>query len=222
MTDIFGSPEKKEIKQKLFSFAVQALEQSGWAVNRVKDNSKSSIRQISKNGTIKKVSIRTSQDTWIAFPRNEQGDGWKTLDEVDAVVAVSVDSKEIPTVANVHLIDGDEMRKRFDRAYEARRKAGYSLPDGRGVWISLYLPESNDPVARVGAGSGLTNPPIATFSLAVPVGGIMGANPENAVDQNARTNPSRSEPPLSIAEAKRRLAETLGVSPSSIKISVEA
>jgi hypothetical protein len=33
---------------------------------------------------------------------------------------------------------------------------------------------------------------------------------------------AREEPPLTIPEAKRRLAATLGVEPSSIKITVEA
>ena len=57
------------------------------------------------------------------------------------------------------------MRARFDRAYAARIKAGYKIPLGRGVWVSLYSPEATDPVTYVGAGAGLKSPPIAKVAL---------------------------------------------------------
>ena len=66
-----------------------------------------------------------------------------TLSEVDAVVAVSVDDYYNPRFAQVHMIDGNEMRERFDRACAARLKAGHAIPLGRGVWVSLYLPDSD-------------------------------------------------------------------------------
>ena len=77
------------------------------------------------------MSIRTSQDTWIAFPRNAADDGWSTLELVDAVVAVSVDDKDRPTFVRAHWIEGDDMRARFDRAYAARLGAGYIIQKGR-------------------------------------------------------------------------------------------
>lgn len=86
------------------------------------------------------------------------------------------------------------------------------------MWLSLYDEEGTSPVQRVGAGAGLKNPPIArvpldpgggqsTLAVAVPV----QPTDANGVDQ-----------PLTIAEAKSRLARTLGVDPASIKITVEA
>ena len=89
-----------------------------------------------KGGVTKLVSIRTTQDTWIAFPRTEEDKGWRTLDDVDQVVAVSVDDRQNPKFAKVHILDGNEMRDRFNRAYAARKKAGHSIPIGRGVWVS--------------------------------------------------------------------------------------
>lgn len=112
------------------------------------------------------------------------------------------------------MIEGDEMRQRFDRAYSARIAAGYTIPLGRGVWVSLYSREATDPVTHVGAGAGLDHPPIATVQL----------EPEESdSDGGAETKVLNNEDrPLTFAEAKRRLAMTLGVDPSKIKITVEA
>src|SRR5215475_5360956 len=102
MTNIFGSSEKASMKTHLFDIGVKALENAGFDVERVQGSGKSSVRRISKGSTSKIVSIRTSQDTWIAFPRTEKDKGWRTLDEVDAVVAVSVDDRQTPKFAKVH------------------------------------------------------------------------------------------------------------------------
>jgi hypothetical protein len=221
MTDIFVRPEKARMKTHLFSIAVDALEKTGWKVQRVQGSGKSSVRRITKGAQSKIVSIRTTQDTWIAFPRIEDDKGWRTLDQVDAVVAVSVDDRINPKFAKVHIIDGDEVRDRFNRAYAARKKAGHTIPIGRGVWVSLYLPESNDPVSHVGAGAGLKFPPIATVPLTPE---LISAIEQSSGPGEVETHGAEviEEAPLSIAEAKRRLAKTLGVSPENVKITVEA
>lgn len=112
------------------------------------------------------------------------------------------------------MIEADEMRQRFDRAYAARIAADYSIPLGRGVWVSLYHTEANDPVTHVGAGAGLDHPPIARVPL----------EPDESASEVTITTKDgdNHDMPLTIAEAKRRLAVTLGVDPSSIKITVEA
>jgi hypothetical protein len=215
MTNIFEGPEKASMKNHLFDIAVGALERDGWKVERVQGSGKSSVRRITKGPISKVVSIRTSQDTWIAFPRTEKDKGWRTLDEVAAVVAVSVDDRHNPKFAKVHVIDGDEMRDRFNRAYAARKKAGHTIPIGRGVWVSMYLPESQNPVSHVGAGAGLKFPAIATVPLNASLVEVHEAVSESESQGD-------EEPPLTIADAKRRLARTLGVDPASIKITVEA
>jgi len=213
MTNIFGSTEKATMKTQLFEAGVKALERSGWKVERVQGSGKSSVRRIVKGKENKVVSIRTTQDTWIAFPRTEQDQGWRTLDEVDQVVAVSVDDPHNPKFAKVHMLNGDEMRDRFNRAYAARKRAGHTIPIGRGVWVSLYIEESNDPVSHVGAGAGLKTPPIATIPLMDDASPAVKAV-TGAVEDNFE--------PLSIPEAKRRLAMTLGLKPENIKITVDA
>jgi hypothetical protein len=217
MTNVYAQPEKAETKNRLFKIGVETLEHHGWNVERVPGSGKSSVRRITKGGTSKIVSIRTTQDTTIAFPRDKKDKSWVTLGGVDAVVAVSVDSQENPKFAQVHMIDGAEMRDRFDRAYKARLAAGHTIPRGRGVWVPLYIADSTDQPSHVGAGAGLKNPPISRVPL-------------NSVDLTPHIKPPEfpevghedNEPLLTIPEAKRRLAITLGVDPSNIKILVDA
>ncbi|AMY03261.1 hypothetical protein AB0V79_09060 [Mesorhizobium ciceri] len=209
MTNIFQTPEKGATKGLLFQAGIDVLQQNGWSVEKA-GLGKSSVRKITKGKDTKLVSIRTSQDTWIAFPRTSDDGGWLTLDDVDYVVAVSVDNKYMPRLAYIHMIDATQMRERYDRAYAARKKAGYNIPVGRGVWLSLYEEETSDPVTLVGAGAGLKYPPIAS----VPLDGRADVD----LGEDA---PAEDEGPLTIAEAKRRLAMTFGVDPSAIKIIVE-
>jgi len=219
MTNICGTPEKASLRRQLFSIAVQALEKEGWKVEREPGSGKSSVRRITKNRQSKLVTIRTSRDTWIAFPRTEDDKSWRTLDEVDAVVPVSVDDRENPKFAKVHLIEAVEVRARFNRAYKARIDARRSIPVGRGVWVSLYNQEAKDPVSYIGAGMGNKFPPIAT----VPLSSAQIAAAVDDGDHDAgRGELPAEEAALSIPEAKRRLAITFGVDPANIKITVEA
>ena len=213
MTNIFQTPEKGPMRDRLFEIGLETLRQQGWKVERIPSIGKSSVRRITKGGTSRKVSIRTSQDTWIAFPRNEANKGWATLSEVDVVLAVSVDDRESPRFAQVHMIEAEEMRKRFDRAFAARKAKGYKLPLARGIWVPLYHPDSTNPVTHVGGGAGLDFPPIARVPLEPK-----DSNSHASVEAEHLANNNGL---LTIPEAKRRLAATLGVDPSSIKITVE-
>jgi hypothetical protein len=219
MTNIFGTPEKVAMRNKLFSAASTALEERGWKVERIPRSGKASVRRITRGDETKIISIRTSQDRDIAFPRDETDTGWATLDGVDCVVASSVDDPANPKFALVHMIDADEMRERFDRAYAARMKAGHSVPPGRGIWISLYENEASHPVSLVGAGAGIAHPPIAK----VPLNDGNSAETMAQVDKELAPKASLpAEPPLSIREAKRRLALSLGVNEADIKIIVSS
>jgi hypothetical protein len=213
MTNVNLTPEKVSLRDKLFQFGIDTLKEKGWSVERIPGIGKSSVRRIIKAGKSKTVSIRTSQDKWIAFPRDQKDRGWATLSDVDLVLAVSVDDRHNPKFAQAHLIEAEEMRERFDRAYAARKAANYQMPLGRGVWVSLYHSDADNPVTHVGAGVGLKHPPIARMPL---------TQNSNLPALSDRRNADTDNQPLTIAEAKRRLAMTLGVDPSSIKITVEA
>lgn len=217
MTNVSATPEKVSIRNRLFGAAEEALEKDGWKVERIARSGKSSVRRITKGKVVKTVSIRTSQDTWIAFPRTQDDGAWATLADVDYVVAASVDNQSNPRFAQVHLIEGDEMRARFDRAYAARKKAGYTLPVGRGIWVSLYDKEAESPVTLVGAGAGLDHQAIAKVPLSAQEVAALAEEPEpESVASRA------DEVPLTIPEAKRRLALSLGVAESEIKITISS
>jgi hypothetical protein len=227
MTNIFGKPEKKAIRDALFATAVQALEEQGYKVERIARIGKSSVRLITKNRVSKKVSIRTTQDTWIAFPRNKANNGWATLEGVDFVVAASVDNPDDPRSAKIHMIPADEMRERFDRNYAARVDAGYQMDDGRGVWVSLYFQDAKDPVTHVGAGAGLKHRTIKEVPLTP--GGTASPNTDDTEQEDGDLGASEAhidakpdEQPLTIAEAKRRLALSLGVGVDDIKITISS
>jgi hypothetical protein len=214
MTNVYATPEKVSMRERLFQIGLETLRQEGWKVERIPGIGKSSVRRITKGGKSRKVSIRTTQDTWIAFPRNQADNGWVTLSDVDVVLAVSVDDFDDPKFAQVHMIEADEMRQRFDRAYKARKAEGYRIPLGRGVWLPLYHPDATDSVYHVGGGAGLDHPPIARVPLEPDSSDSLVIAETEEMDSKDK--------PLTIAEAKRRLAMTFGVEPSSIKITVEA
>lgn len=225
MSNVSKTPEKKATRSGLFAFAVETLEKNGWTVSRVPRGGKASLRLIKKGDEEHKVSIRTSQDAWIAFPRKASGNGWVTLDDVDFVVAVSVDDRHNPKIVRVHMIPGDDARTRFDRAYAARKAAGHSLPRGRGIWLSLYEKDEPDPVSHVGGGMGLAYEALATLDLSrssLPTGADSGED-DNAEDddQAAPVSAAPTIENLTIPEAKRLLAKSLGVPESAIKISIE-
>jgi hypothetical protein len=227
MTNVSGTPRKRATRAGLFAFAIETLEKNGWTVSRVPRGGKASLRLITKGTQSHKVSIRTSQDAWIAFPRKTKEAGWVTLDEVDFVVAVSVNDRHNPTVARVHMIPGDDARSRFERAYAARKAAKHTLPDGRGIWLSLYDKDEADPVSHVGAGMGVDFKPLAVLDLtksSLPAGAEK-PDEETAYDEDegvgAMPNQPERSASLTIPEAKRRLAETLGVPETAIKISIE-
>jgi hypothetical protein len=220
MANVTKTPEKKRIRRALVNAALKTLEQQGWKVARVKGGGKGRVRRITKNGKSHLAVIRTSQDQFLAFPRNEDDTGWVTLDDMEYVVAASVDDVEAPKTALVHIFDASDIRDRFDRAYAARRKAGHKIPLGRGLWLSLYDDEATDPVTRIGAGAGAVHRPIAR----IPLDQVAGSEPPPRVPRSgaAAAEPDDDFQPLTIAEAKARLARTLGVDPGSIKITVEA
>ncbi len=217
MTNVTMTPEKKRIRRALISAAVSTLENQGWTVTGVKGGGrKGRVRRITKGGKSLQAVIRTTQDTWIAFPRTKDDSKWVTLSDADVVVASSVDDPANPQFALVHILPAEEMRDRFDRAYAARLAAGHTIPVGRGVWVALYEEEGTSPIQRVGAGAGIAHPAVGRVSLNAPAPSAAAAPAAqiSADDQDFE--------PLTIAQAKTRLARTLGVDPSSIRITVEA
>ena len=209
MGDIFKKEGKLERKDQLLRIGIETLERDGWVVSKATGLGKASVRRITKGSETLLVTIRTTQDQWIAFPQKPGGKGWITLGDVDVVLAVSVNDREAPTEVWVHWIDAKEMRDRFDRAAKAR---GFRPNERRALWIPLYIEDDGDRYA--GGGAGLKHPPIARVAL-------KGIKPPNGKPPHVGIGSASAEEPFTIAVAKRRLAHALGVPESNIKISVE-
>lgn len=220
MANVTDSPQKKAIRRALVNAATSTLEKLGWTVSKVKGAGKGRVRRITKGGKSRLAVIRTTQDTWIAFSRDEDDSKWVTLADVDLVVAVSVDDMDNPKFAQVHLIEAEEMLERFDRAYAARRAAGHTIEIGRGLWISLYHEDGQSPVNRVGAGVGLLHPPVARLPL-VPVTDSDGEPPITPPLAAMAMGADAPDEGLTIAEAKIAIAKKVGVHPSKVTITIE-
>ncbi len=222
MTNIFSSERKVILKDRLFKMGVKHLEQEGWKVERVKMG-KSSVRQIRKGDQTQLASIRTSQDQWLSNAREKDDSAWSTLENVDVVVIVSVNDRENPTKGLVHGIPQSAVKDSLDRAYKARLKAGYVIRVGRGVFVLIYHKDLQSPVTHVGGGLGRTYPPVAEFPVGpLPIDvkeaqGVSGLPPTQDGSEE-----HDEEKPLTIPEAKRRLAITFGCDPANIKIIVES
>ena len=217
MTNIFKNPRKITLRDQLFNAGQTALADAGWRVSRVPGMGKSSVRRIEKDGEEHLVSIRTTQDQFIAFPPKPKGKGWVTLDDVDAVIAVSVDANVPPKAALVHWLPGDEMRQRFNRALRARADAGHSRPPGRGIWVPLYI-KDDDTVRHVGGGAGLDHPAMAKIPLRdvepsreAPGGGSPQGEARGEDDEGSV-----------IDQAKRMISQRIGIPESAIRITIEA
>jgi hypothetical protein len=146
------------------------------------------------------------------------------LSNVDVVVAAVVDDPSKPRFARVHMFDAKDVIKRFDRTLKARVEAGHQIQLGRGLWVPVYERNGENQVYFVGGGLGIDNPPIATVPLSDTAPSMAPVSP---FPEPPRVAPSAAghddnDEPLTIAQAKARLARTLGVDPASIKITVEA
>lgn len=198
-----------EVTRILRDCARSALKAAGYHVAKAPGVGRAAIWILKKNGQEQIASIRTTQDRWIAFPRISPG--WKTLDDVEVVVVAAVDDRDDPRGAEVYLLPADEVRKRFDAAYEARTGAGLKVKENFGMWVGLDHDGRGIPGS---AGSGIVDdfPPVATTPL-----------PEKGLATPAAVKPvapSSGQETISdvLADARRRIARIAGVAETNVKL----
>jgi hypothetical protein len=196
-------------------------------LDRVPGRGLSNIWTITKNGKSQKASIRTTRDRWFAFPPLDNSKKWKTLDEVDTVIVAAVDDRHDPENVEVYIFPATEVRERFNAAFAARTGAGQTVRINFGMWVGLDQDTRKIP-ASVGSGIVDQYQPVAVFPI-VDLIADSGAVDESALEVVADAGEDAvvagavdNEPPLTIVEAKRRLALTFGVKSENIKITVEA
>lgn len=226
MTNIYATPEKVQYAKRLFDIGVQYLESEGFVVSRIPRSGKKSLRKVRRGKEEYNVAIRTSQDQWFAFPRGEDGK-WLGMDDVNVqrviVVALNTRDEGKEKIGLIHDFPADEVRNRLNKNFDARYEVNPNFDTSHGNWISLYSEEADEPTSLVGAGIGIKFPPVARIPL-------LGETPDEVDEDDSAeaaglvhplSQPHTEEGPLTIPEAKRRLALTFGVDPSAIKITVE-
>lgn len=223
MTNVYATPEKGLIRRGLVHFGLEALRAQGYSVRRSPGHGARQVYEATKDGETLLAAIRTSQDTWFAFPRLADDSGWLTLDDVDWVLVASVDTPHEPTQAHLHWMPAADVRQRFDAAYRARLAAGNVVPLGRGLWLSLYDRNAPSPVSHVGGGFGLDYPAIATQSMtdllaAMPEFGEALA-PESIEAQTF--DEETDTPAFDLLQAKRMIARALNVPIDAVRITIE-
>jgi hypothetical protein len=199
----------------LVEAARMAAEASGYELRRLPGRGLSNVWRIEKGGVARKAAIRTSRDRWIAFPPLSAGSKWKTLDDVDIVIFAAVDRPKDPGHIEVFVLAAAEVRRRFQSAYAMRRKAGLKIRDGFGMWIKLDRDNRQVPAS---AGSGLadTHEPLAVFR-------IEDLLAERQLEVAARPKAARRSEAVTgiLEEARRRVADALGVRPETLKLDLK-
>ena len=217
--------KKNDLKPYLLDCAKKALECDGWRLTR----DSSSIYKLSRNQESKILAIRTTQNELVGFNRSETKDGWQTLDfgredepsKVEDVVFVSIDKER--TLIRVHKIPVKDVREHFDKAFKIREEKasqeGKTPP--KLLFLPLYKPEIKGKPKTTGWGLGLEEDTLIKefdFKTSETAG-----DEHNSAHHVQSIHPSQNvpnEPGLTISEAKKRLAESLGVEPDCIKISI--
>jgi hypothetical protein len=148
----------------MVSAAIEGAKLSGYEMKKQPGRGLSNTWEMTKGGSTKVASVRTTRDRWIAFPPLEKGTRWKTLDDVDLVLVSAVDDPKNPQNVDVYLFPADVVRKRFDDSYAARIENGHTVRDDYGMWVLL---DAGDPSIPTQVGSGLADefPAIARFTI---------------------------------------------------------
>lgn len=219
----FKEPGSSTAWGKLVDAACQAAVGLGFKMERVPKKGLANIWQMTKGGRTERVSIRTTRDRWFTFLPLGGGVNWKTLDEVEVVLVAALDRKHAPRVIEVYMFPADEVRKRFNAAYKARKEAKHKINETFGFWLALDR-DTRPTATSVGSGLAEDFPPIAVYPISelralAPEGGPGSAG---AVGDNAQ---SEEWQPLTIAEAvdwaRQQVARLAGVKTDAVKLDLK-
>ena len=197
-----------------------AFQNLGYSARRLPGRGKANVWEVTRGGETHLMSVRTSRDRSFAFPRLKNG--WKTLDDVDLVMVVSVDDRYEPKNAEVYVFPADEVHERFNAALKARLEYGQTVRFDYGMWVRLDTDKRG--IARsVGSGIADKFPREAVYSLAdfdAPDDG------EEAPDELLEGGGIEgSQAPGTIAEvissATQQIAALAGVEPERVKLELK-
>jgi hypothetical protein len=223
MTAEIAGLSNAEAWRLLVTAARMAAEASGYATKRLPGRGLSNVWWIEKEGIARRAAIRTTRDRWIAFPPLGGGTRWKTLDDVDVVIVAAVDAPARPEHVEVFVLSATEVRARFADAYAVRSKAGLKIRDNFGMWIKLDL-DNRDTPASAGSGLADVHEPLVVFSLADLLKlrrtvAAVESPPAGPGPADAAVGPNQVTAIL--AEAREKVARSLGVKPESVKLDLK-
>lgn len=151
----------------LSDVAMKAMRADGWTITKAPGHGRANVWNISKKGKDGRVSIRTTQNRWIAYQPQDGGKHWKTLDAVDfvCVSAFSYDeSSDSPTGVDVHLIEANVIRDVFNQNHSARISEDHTVTDNFGMWVCIDKCEGTQ-AAHTGSGFATAKNLIASYQL---------------------------------------------------------
>ncbi len=209
----------------LVDAAKRGLEKEGYMLRRVPGRGRSNTWEAHRNGKVRRVSIRTTNDRWIAFPPMNGGSKWKTLDDVDLVAVAAVDDRDEPKAIEVYIFEAAEVRSRFVAAHAARTKAGFVVRDDFGMWVNLDEDHRRLP-ASVGSGLASEHQSIAVYpieAVAAEDAGVEETDSEQAGGSDAVAGKlAEPESMAAVMEwARRRIASLAGVRPEAVKLDLK-
>ena len=212
-------------RHQLIDAATKAAAEQGYSMEKFPGRGLSSIWNITKDNQTQVASIRTTQDRWIAFPPLEAGTKWKTLDEVDTVIVATVDNKESPENIEVYIFPASDVRKRFDAAYEARKKNGQSIKDNFGMWVGLDHYSENT-AASIGSGIIEQYECIATYPISDLKSDKQQEDTKGQQISGVHVfSEGPSHEPATISDimsyARDQIAKLAAVSPNSVKLDLK-
>lgn len=227
MANRFSELSDTETWQILVTAAKKGAEAEGYTLSRKPGRGRSNTWVVEQNGQEQTASIRTSKNRWIAFPPLRGGTRWKTLDDVEVVFVAVVDSRENPQNVEVYRFPADEVRRHFDAAYAARKKAGRKVKDNFGMWINLDA-DSRGVTNSVGSGLAAKHEPISVYPLSELMAAPGSLDEEPDEEDVAATTTEEVVParrPATIAEvingARKRVAEIAGVRVEAVKLDLK-
>ena len=130
------------------------------------DPSKREIyKLVAATGETTESSLRSSQNGWIGYNVSDDGKTFSPLGAVKNVLVAATDGKDNPAKIMIYEFDADLVHERFQKNLEARRAAGYLVPPGTPIFISLFEKDGSAGPLTVGGGLGLEFDPIAVYPI---------------------------------------------------------
>ena len=221
MTNRLKEMGETKARRIMVGAAIAAAEGKGFKLKRQPGRGLTAVYDAMKNGEQSVVSIRTTRDRWFAFPTQEHGKKWKTLDKSDQVIVAAVDDPADPQAVDVYLFPADEVRKRFDASYAARIANGQTVKDDYGMWVMLDKGDDAN-ASQVGHSLAVDYPAIARYTLDELEAGstVEVEGSAEAPDKEERVTPLNTVADV-LSFARERIAVLTGMPVDGIKLDLK-